>query len=322
MKYVLRWPIIRELEKENYNLYIVIYKLFRKIKRNSSDLFMMAPIIRHHVRNLLEERMMQVKKSSSIWNAEADFILQNGPCRFPYRRLQSIEKVEAEYDDYFNMPYVLHKSKKLFFPRGFGLKQCERIYRSLVETDCILGGNYLEKQPHQYLSDSFKIEKGDVLADVGCAEALLALDKIDNLDKVFLFESDKRWIPALNATFMDYKSKVIIINKLVSGSDSTTTISLRTALRDVSEKRVFIKMDIEGAELDVLSGSKRFLSESKNIRLAVCTYHRQTDGNRISSLFDEMGYKHEFSDGWMYIKGADKEIQFPFFRHGVIRGWK
>lgn len=318
---VIRMPIISLFLRENCEIGIIFIKIKERIKRKSMQIIYKIPIIKRLEREILELRMALVRKESSIWDSEVDFILQNGPCRYPYTQFHKINNVETGYDDEFLLPYVIHNGKKLYYPRGFNLKKCERNYRSLVEFDCIIGGNYMEKQPHQYQSDTFKIEKGDILVDVGCAEALLALDEIDNLSKVYLIESDKRWIPALKATFMSYQDKVVIFDKLVSDHDSSTTVTLETVLKNEISRNIFVKMDIEGAEVKVLKESCEFLSNRSNIKLAVCTYHRQSDGDKILSMFEEMGYKHEFSEGWVFFCENVNEIRFPYFRHGVIRGW-
>ena len=48
---------------------------------------------------------------------------------------------------------------------------------------------------------------------------------------------------------------------------------------DESGKRMFVKMDIEGAEVSVLKGSLDFLKECSNLKIACCTYHREHDAH-------------------------------------------
>lgn len=118
-------------------------------------------------------------------------------------------------------------------------------YRNFIENENILGGDYREKSPHQYQTNSFMIEDGDVLLDVGCAEALLSLDVVEKVKKLYLIESDKEWIPALEKTFEPYKEKTIIINKLLSDKDSDNSITLNTLIRNMEKESFFLKMDIE-----------------------------------------------------------------------------
>lgn len=81
-------------------------------------------------------------------------------------------------------------------------------------------------------------------------------------------------------------------------------------------------MDIEGEKVNVLKGSKDFLRRNNDsIKLACCTYHRQNDAETIKGLYEEMGYDHEFSDGYMMFL-SNHDLKFPYFTHGIIRGWK
>lgn len=79
----------------------------------------------------------------------------------------------------------------------------------------------------------------------------------------------------------------------------------------------FVKMDKEGFEKNVIKYSKKFLKDRDNVRLACCTYHLQDDAKLLSQLFDEIGYKHMFSDGWMIFTEYDNP-QTPYLRHGLI----
>ena len=273
-------------------------------------------------RRVLELRMELLKFHRPDLTAEADYMLQNGRCKYPYKQFDNIDQVKIKIDVTNNLPYLLHKGKRLYFPRFRSKKWCLKYYTGLVEREAILGGHYMEKHPHQYQSEHCKIENGDILVDVGCAEALLALDNIEKVSKIYLFECNSRWYAPLRATFKDYQDKVHIVCKRVGAEDTKDTVTLESSLKKETGKKLFIKMDIEGAEVAVLQGNKQFLSNHKNVKLAVCTYHRQSDADDIYALFDEMGYKSEFSDGYMYLSRYDKNDCFPYFRKGVLRGWK
>lgn len=275
-------------------------------------------------RDITEMRMAMVKLHNPEFTHEADYILENLNDVYewfvPYKQLISVDRIEAGKDKFFKLPYVVHKGRKLFFPKEYQLTRCVDSYRSYIDRECLLGGKYREKQPHQYESNNCKIEKGDILVDIGCAEALMALEYIDDIDKAYLIEGNSEWIPALKATFYDYKNKVKIINKYVADKDGEDTITLSSVLKNDTGSTIFIKMDIEGAEVGVVSGNKEFIKSHHHIKMSICTYHCPNDANDLCTLFDEMGLRHEFSDGYMYTyNGLDPK--YPYFRHGIIRGF-
>ncbi len=280
---------------------------------------------------LLVMRLIILSISTKKYNKEISFIAGNliknrnriAPyCMFPYANLRNAGVIKTYWDDVINLPYVNHKNKRLYFPQSYTLKKVEDVYRNFIENECILGGDYKVKQPHQYQSSSFMINDGDVLVDVGCAEALLTLDNIEKVEKAYLFEGDPKWFPALKATFMNYKEKVVIIEKYVSGKDTEQTISLSSALKCEEGKSLFVKMDIEGAEVEVLKGSKDFLTSNKNIKLACCTYHKHYDEKEVTKLVTDMGFHYELTDGYMYNIWDEKDMHYPYFRHVLLRGWK
>lgn len=276
----------------------------------------------HELQNQIRElQIALVGETSDQYKEEALYIQKNGLTVFPYQKVKEMPPVEAATDEALQLPYVIHKGKRLYFPHSYSLDKCLRMYKNYISEECILGGKYRKKQPHQYLTETFTVEEGDVLVDVGCAEALLSLDNIEKVSKVYLFEFNPMWIPALNATFKDYMHKVVIINKYVSYKDTDTTITLKTALRNEHGKQLFIKMDIEGAEVEVLNGSRDYLSNTSNIKIACCTYHKQHDEEVIPQILSELGYHYEFSDGYMFFF-LDGNIQYPYFRHGLVRAYK
>jgi hypothetical protein len=253
------------------------------------------------------------------YTAELNYILENKTdFIFPYKRLKRLEYVQSGYNTHLKLPYVLHHGKPLYFPSTWTSKQAESSYRNFIENENILGWDiYREKSPHQYQTARFHIKEDDVFFDIGAAEGLLALDTIDKVKKVFLIESDIKWIEALKATFEPYNGKITIINKLISNVDSDSSITLSSLLKMELSSPLFIKMDIEGYETVIIEASKDILSCVKNIRIACCTYHKKNDADILFNAFNSMHYKTEFSDGYMLFIYDD--LKPPYFRKGVIR---
>lgn len=237
---------------------------------------------------------------------------------FPYSVKQENIPGQIDTGTQGGFPYVVHgKDSKLFFPRRISINNALQNYRNLVFREGLLGTGVLEKSPHCYQDQNFKVEDGDILLDIGCSEAIFALDNIAKASKVFLFECERMWQKPLRKTFAPYASKTVIVNKLVA--DKTT--SKHTTLLDVvkgdmsDSSRFFVKMDIEGWERTVIKGNADFFKSAK-IKLSCCVYHRQDDAQVIEAMLREMGYTTRFSDGYMLppING----IHFPYFRRGVI----
>ena len=76
--------------------------------------------------------------------------------------------------------------------------ESERIFCSYIEKENSLGGNFTKKMPHCYQSERVKEDEGDAFVDVGTAEGLVALDVVDWISKVYIIESEHRWIKALH----------------------------------------------------------------------------------------------------------------------------
>lgn len=263
------------------------------------------------------------ESGSEPYRDELEYVFKHGLQVFPYESLNSLEAIECGYDRHLRMPYVIHDKKRLYFPKEYSLERMERQYRQYVEKENLLGGNYTQKMPHCYQSEGFYVDEGDVFVDVGAAEGLVALDVIDRVSKVYIVESERRWIKALRATFEPYKDKCVIIQKLVTDCDGRNSITLEHLLKYETTRPIFVKMDIEGYEKRVVGASKDFLSRRDNIKLACCTYHKEEDAQTLESLFKQLGYNYEFSDGWMLFSKFDKALlNPPFFRHGLIRAWK
>lgn len=237
---------------------------------------------------------------------------------FPYPQAKKLEQsIQADYDRKKGLPYVLHNGKKLFFPNHWSVEDAIKQYLCFIERENIIGGEYTKKTPHQYQTDSFKIEAEDILLDIGCAEGLVALDSIEKTKQTILYESDPIWEAPLKATFEPYKNKVKIISKWVGDKDSTTTTTLNSSTQGLENETFFVKMDIEGAEELVVRGNSDFF-KTRKVKVACCTYHKIEHFENLNSIFKNWHYSTTPSDGFV-LCFIDNTFMPPFFRKGLIR---
>ncbi|HPO62717.1 MAG TPA: FkbM family methyltransferase [Candidatus Kapabacteria bacterium] len=233
---------------------------------------------------------------------------------FPYSFTKKYKsnKFEIYKDKSNSLNYVVQDGKRLYFKRDFDEKSIRRCYPVLqIEQDI--------ESPHRYLTEDFDVDLGDIVLDIGAAEGNFSLSIVEKVEKIFLFEADAMWLDALESTFSPWKSKIEIINKFVSNFDDDNNFTLDNFFK--SNKKIdFIKMDVEGAELDVLKGSKNILEKENQIKLAVSTYHRQNDAKEINELLKRNNFTTEFSNGYM-IFYYDK-LEAPYLRKALIRAKK
>ena len=244
---------------------------------------------------------------------------------FPYTVKSSMDKEsrDAEFECGCDrgLPYVVHPSgRRVYYPRSTDTESVLGSFKGLLHVEGITGVGLLEKSPHCYQDSEFFLSDGDCLLDIGCAEALFAVDNLDNVSKAILFECERAWAKPLTATFQPYRDKVFIVDKMVSNHTSRKTTRIIDAIAGkVGEKeRYFVKMDIEGGERAVIAGNEDFFRENR-VKLSCCVYHRQDDASVIRDMLERFGYKTRFSDGYMLVDMNG--IHFPYFRHGVIYAW-
>ena len=237
---------------------------------------------------------------------------EGGLVIFPYSFQEKYDarKIDVLLDKEIGLRYVIHDHKRLYFPRAWEEKRIRNYYNGLlIEQDI--------ESPHRYFTDKFKVEKGDVFVDVGCAEAMSSLECVDTADEIYLFECSEEWKEALNATFGGRcGNKVHIIPKYVRNYSDEESITLDEALKESFGKNFLIKLDLNGYEWDVLSGSPNFLNTQK-IRCLGCTYHRQQDESILLPNLQKAGFECEFSTGYMLFLFS--ELKYPYFRRGLIR---
>ena len=298
------------------NMGSFIYNLLYFAKRSQTDNDFAA------LRNLVLSLPCEVKEQFAeecayVENMSLETI---SSIMFPYPRIEGYSGAQDVVTGLEGgLPYVIHKNTaKLFFPRHCSVSSAISQYLGLVNDEGLLGSGLRIKSPHCYQDETFKVEPDDILLDIGCAEAIFALDNIDKVLKAYLFECGSEWRRPLQRTFAPYKDKVVMVNKFVSDKTKGKSTTLMDAIKGcVIGSHFFVKMDIEGCERTVLKGNADFFKNHK-VKLSCCVYHRQDDSHVIESLLKEMGYKTHFSDG--YMLPVMNGIHYPYFRHGVIFG--
>ncbi len=223
------------------------------------------------------------------------------------------DKIEVLFDKIFKLKYVNYKKDKpIYFQKKWSKSKIQKALNQLyIEQDI--------NSPHRYLTDDFNVDKNTIVADIGCAEANFSLDIVDKVKHIYLFETNNVWEEPLKATFKKHKDKITIVNKKFSNTDSKNSINGSKFLKDKGVN--FLKIDVDGHEDEVMSNLEELISESKKMKIALCTYHSNNDFYKYSTLLQKYKYNISHSNGFM-IFYWDKKLDKPYLRRGVLRAEK
>ncbi len=174
----------------------------------------------------------------------------------------------------------------------------------------------------QYFGPDFiTYGKDEVFIDAGCCDlgSSLTLKKYHkSIKKIYAFEPDaacyKRCLEKKRRTnlyeaeifpYATWSERTTLHFNATGGGSSNVCACGETAIPavtiddtvDLSDKVTFIKMDVEGAELESLKGAKKIIQRDRP-KLAICIYHKPEDMTEIP----------------LYIKGLVPEYKL-YVRH-------
>ncbi len=177
---------------------------------------------------------------------------------------------------------------------------------------------YTENQ--YFAEDIIKLSDNECFVDGGAFTGDSIADFIkqsnNKFNKIHSFEPDKKNYLKLLETKAKYKNNDRIFtynaglyqcNKKIGFSDDMLAFSNRinenfndinsievVAIDNIIDDRVtFIKMDIEGAELDALKGAKETILKNKP-KLAICVYHKNEDLFEIPNYINSLGLDYKY----------------------------
>jgi FkbM family methyltransferase len=213
-------------------------------------------------------------------------------------RVKDLIKTPNTYSRTGTTSYVLN----FYDLSRIGYELCLHMYQATVKCTFIY-----EQYRYKHNSLDIGIEKGDIAIDGGGCWADTALYMAaKGAESVYSFEFTKENIEVFNqnlAANPEWAKQITLVKKalwdkdgvqlqftsdgpgtsvanpqaLTSPDQQVETITIDTFVEQMKIERVdFIKMDIEGAELNALEGSKNTIKRFAP-KLAICVYHKPED---------------------------------------------
>ena len=272
----------------------------------------------------LTSKFINGEEMISGYEKEIEFLKKSGKLLlYPYEFINKYkeEDVNVLEDSEKQLNYIFHNGKKLYFPKRSEISIAHEYNQLVMEQDA--------ESPHNYFSRDCTFENGEIFVDVGAAEGIISLEVVEKAKEIYLIECSDEWISALKETFAPYKEKIHIIPKFAGRFDDNQSVTLDTLLSDYSDENIFIKMDTQGMELDILKSSMKVLQNNR-CKLSCATCYTKEEAEELTIFFDNMGYHCATSDGYMLFyfgwptlrNGKYEHIESPYFRKALVRAWK
>ena len=235
------------------------------------------------------------------------------------------EGIRASYYSlYYNRKHFKENNFRVFYKKGHFEYEIDdgvtfKAYENMADE--------LKRSLFGYC-EKYKLNRGDVVVDCGAyfgEFTLYAAKAVDEEGAVIAFEPDPQICDRLKKNVeLNELSNVIIVNKGVWSEDKALAftsddvrghsflldrhdaaalelpvVSLDSELERLGARRVnFIKMDVEGAELEAIRGAEKTLKYN-NAQLAIASYH-VVNGKKtymeLEKILSGFGYRVETSN--------------------------
>lgn len=232
--------------------------------------------------------------------------------------VNEFSKSDVKFDESNGFRYVMFFGKRLYMRNDISVEKIVKIANDLATEQ-------QEHSPHRYLADDFNVCNGDIVFDVGAAEGNFSLCISDVAREIHVFEYDDKWIEALHKTFDELPTKIKIVKGYVSNVTSDNNKSLTIddyCIQNGIEKIDFLKVDVEGAEQDLLEGARKMINGKRIEKICIATYHKIDDFEKIKEKLIGRGYKVQGSEGYLLFSHISKRIEDvrpPYLAKGLMR---
>ncbi len=204
-----------------------------------------------------------------------------------------------------------------------------------------------KENSHRFDSNGTDLHFGDVVIDVGGCEGYFSLKALEKgAEKVFCFEPSRLIAKCLELTFAEERNsgRVEVINQFVGSTEGTVLFeedpydptlgaiskskgpiqehcypvamtSIDTlCIRKELEKLNFIKIDVEGNEIQVLEGARKSIVKFSP-KIAVATYHTPTHSRELKELIRSFDKDYRFGlDGLVDFDGIVRPVMLHCFK--------
>jgi FkbM family methyltransferase len=224
-----------------------------------------------------------------------------------------INRRRRRYDQFRKKQVEMHATKDgwckvsitgigtLFYPLPFNDADADaalrEIFRVIID----------RSSDHYYEKQGTAVESEDIVADCGAAEGSFALAVHNKCKKVYAIDPNRTFGDCMRKTFAEIPNVEIVqvglsdekktahlqdhgCGSQVSDGQADYDIELTTIddlFYEKGERLDYIKADLEGHEIKMLSGAKKTIREY-GPRISITTYHVPSHSDQIASLLLEI----------------------------------
>ena len=325
---------IQSLVKTGLNVTCAV--VLADVQANALRKFVNVPVITFEDFPRFGEKNFPVKPQ--------ELLLKGSPKNFafvPYFTRHGIEVLMLSNNDYFL--FVMKHLPELYAAyEMLGSDESKKVFCATIKGD-ITGkiADYRFASEPQYFLSGFEPTAGDIAIDGGAYDGGTSLAFAECGAKVYAFEMDARNYKNCVARIGRFGGKYDITlenlglsdkeiigtysgggagsQRIINGKFTGKFIDLDTYVARNHLPRVdFIKLDIEGAELEMLHGAAKTITRCKP-KMAISAYHKPEDlwtlANYVKSLRSdyEFEFRHHRIDYTDYTMSADELAILKYF---------